>query len=146
MDTPATLRKCPAFSPLNAEARQSTTSVGSISSPRAWPPPRTDNGSCFIGMEGSIDPERNCRIPRISPPPPPPPPAFCTEAKVAKGGHYGTTFLYTTVLHFCTVASFLETLPEMQWHGFHTLWKRLFSSHILHVLIWDPGRFELWLK
>ena len=34
MDTPATLRKRPASSPLNAEARQPPASVGSISPPR----------------------------------------------------------------------------------------------------------------
>ena len=35
MDTPATLRKHPASSLLNAKARQPTASVGSISPPRA---------------------------------------------------------------------------------------------------------------
>ena len=44
MDTPATLRKRPASSLLNTKARQSTASVGSISPPRAWPSPPTNNG------------------------------------------------------------------------------------------------------
>jgi len=34
MDTPATLQKCPASSPFNAEVHQPTASVGSISPPR----------------------------------------------------------------------------------------------------------------
>ena len=40
---PATSRKHPAFSSLDAEACQPTASIGSISLPRAWPPPLTNN-------------------------------------------------------------------------------------------------------
>ena len=53
MDTPATSWKRPTSSPLNAETRQPTASVGSISLPRAWPPPSTMR-SRFAGREGVI--------------------------------------------------------------------------------------------
>jgi len=89
MDTPATLQKRPAFSPLDAEARQPTTSVGSISPPRIWRhltlglhPPLTNNNGVMLYRKGGRNSQRNCCIPRISPP------AFCTKAKVAKGGAY----------------------------------------------------------
>ena len=58
MDTPATLRKCPAFSPLNAEARQPTASVGSISPPCAWPPP-PPKFPCSMGLAQAFTPVIN---------------------------------------------------------------------------------------
>ena len=64
MDTPATSRKRPASSPLNAEARQPTASVGSISPPRAWPPHPTDD-EVMLYRKGGRNRERNCRIPRF---------------------------------------------------------------------------------
>ena len=89
MDKSATSRKHPAFSPLNAEARQPTASVGSISPPRirrclalGLHPPPTNNNGVMLYRKGGRNRGRNCRIPRISPP------AFCTKAKVAKGGAY----------------------------------------------------------
>ena len=55
---------------LNAEARQPSASVRSISPPRAWPPPSTDN-EVMLYRKGGRNRERNCCIPRISHPPPP---------------------------------------------------------------------------
>ena len=54
-----------------------------------------DNEVMLYGTRRGHNHERKCRIPRISPPPPPP--AFCTKAKIAKGGgvfvgHYSTVF------------------------------------------------------
>ena len=67
MDTPATSRKRPAFSPLNTEASQPTASTGSISPPRAWPPlPPTNNNEVMLYRKGGRNYERNCHIPRIS--------------------------------------------------------------------------------
>ena len=75
VDTPATSRKRPAFSPLNAEARQPTASVGRISPPRVrrrlalgLHPPPTNNNGVMLYRKGGRNRERNCRIPRISPP------------------------------------------------------------------------------
>ena len=88
MDMPATLHKCPASSPLNAEARQPTASVWSISPPHAQPPPPTDNEAMLYSImwhrKGGHNCEKKCHIPRTSPPP-----AFCTKAEVANGGGGG---------------------------------------------------------
>ena len=51
--------------------------------PRAWPLSPTDNEvMLYQYWKGGRNRERNRHIPRTSPP------AFCTEAKVAKGGAY----------------------------------------------------------
>ena len=81
MDTPATSQKHTASSLLNAKARQPTASVVSISPPRAWYPPSTDN-DFMPGREGVIAREIVASHVYISPP------VFCTKAKVAKGGAY----------------------------------------------------------
>ena len=92
-----TSRKRPASSSLNAKACQPTASVGSISPTCAWPPPPTDN-EVMLYRKGGHNCERNCCIPPISPP------AFCTKAKVAKGGggdfagHYG---IYGILINTC---------------------------------------------
>ena len=99
MDTPATSRKRPASSPLNAQDHQPTVSVASISPPRAsrhsqisvveWQCKNEvsiHRTARYFSIEGGggggRNRERKCRIPRISPP------ALCTKAYVAKGGTY----------------------------------------------------------
>ena len=72
MDMPATSRKRPASSPLNAKACQPTTSIGSISTPHAWPPPPTDN-ELMLYQKGGGNRERNGHI-------------LCVFA-----GHYGSS-------------------------------------------------------
>ena len=92
----AASRKFPACSPLNAEARQPTASVGSISQPRVLrsaPTPRRNSYTvgfkvCMVewqrkneasihrtakhfSIEGGRNRGKKCRIPRISPPSPP---------------------------------------------------------------------------
>jgi len=79
-----------ASSRLNAEACQPTASVGSISPPRTWPPPSSDN-EVMLYWKGGHNRERNCHIPCISSPP-----VFCTKAKVAKGGGGGVYLWDTT--------------------------------------------------
>ena len=111
MDTPATSRKHPAFSLLNAEARQPTASVGSISTLRSATfalglhSPPTNNIGVMLYRKGGRNRERNCRIPRISPPPPP---AVCTKAKVAKKGAY----LWDTTVYL------IPTLFKVFWSNF----------------------------
>ena len=97
MDTPATSRKRPASSPLNVKAFQPTCSVRSIFPPRTrrclvpGPHPPPTMRSCFIGTGrgGLIVREIVASCVQA-------PPAFCTEAKVAKGGAY---LRDTTVYH-----------------------------------------------
>ena len=117
MDTQATSRKCPASSPLNTEARQPTTSIGSISLSRVLcsamlcasrsaptvlgtysPPPAMR--SCFTQTDyvgevlGGHNHKRKCCIPSVDPP------ALCTKPKVAKGrlicGALQYIFLHST--------------------------------------------------
>ena len=68
MDTPATSWKHPAFSPLNAEARQPTLASGVFLCLALWLPPPTDN-EVMLYREGGHNHERNCRIPRLYKPP-----------------------------------------------------------------------------
>ena len=97
MDMPATSHKCPASSPLNAEARQPTASVWSISPSHAQPPPPTDNEAMLYSImshqKGGHNCEKKCHIPRTSPPP-----AFCNKAKVAIGGGGGAYLRDTRVV------------------------------------------------
>ena len=58
-----------------------TASVERISPPRAWPHPPPTMRSCFTGREGIIAREIVASHAKA-------PPAFCSEAKVAKGGAY----------------------------------------------------------
>ena len=90
MDTPATLRKHPFSLALSAETRQPSTSVGSISPPRAWPSTTNDNEVMLYRKEGR-DRKTNCHILHITPP------VFCTKAKIAKGG-----YLWDTTVYVCT--------------------------------------------
>ena len=97
MDTPATSRKRPAFSPLNAKARQPTASVGRISPPRVrrhlalgLHPPPTNNNGVMLYRKGGRNRERNCRIPRISPPPL----RFVLRLRLQKGGRICGTLRY----------------------------------------------------
>ena len=115
MDTQATSRKCPASSPLNAEAHQPTASIGSISLPRVLcsamlralrlaptvlGTPTPAMRSCFTQIDyvgealGGCNRKRKCPIPRIDPP------ALCTKAKVAKGGRICGTLQYLCVTFF----------------------------------------------
>ena len=100
MDTPATSRKRPASSPLNAEAHQPTVSVGSISPPRASRSAPTllhsqvsvvewqcknevsiHRTARHFSIEGVRNRGRKCRIPRISPPL-----RFVLRLRLQKGG------------------------------------------------------------
>ena len=101
MDTLATSRKRPASLPLNAEARQPTASVKSVSLLCArrcltWPPPPTDN-EVMLYRKGGRNRQKKLSHPAYKPPLcfPCVFPVFCTKAKVAKGGvfagHYGRT-------------------------------------------------------
>jgi len=64
MDTPATLWKHPASSPLNAKACQPTASVESISPPRTWR--HLALGPHALPRNGGRNHERNCHIPHIT--------------------------------------------------------------------------------
>ena len=140
MDTPVNSRKRPASSLLNAKAHQPTASVGSISPPRAWPPPPTDN-EFMLRKEGVMAKEIVASQGKA-------PPAFCTKAKVAKG----VAYLWDTMIfdfhlrlphvYFLTLCSTLEVgfihlyrLPPV----IHPL---LFSSVKLTVLPLLGNRIE----
>ena len=138
MDTPATSRKRPASSSINAEARHLTANVGSISPPRVLrsATPRASGSfrpslkllySQVQGLRGgiavheersqhpqnrsyfSIEGGRNReRKCRI---PRISPPALCTKAKVAKGGAYlrDTTVLIFPIVQFVRLPNILPT-------------------------------------
>ena len=96
MDMLATSRKRPPPSPLNAEARQPTASVGSISLPRAWPPPPTDNEVMLYWNRGR-NRKRNCGIRYISPPPL----RFVLTLRLQRGGRLLFKGVRNTVKHTC---------------------------------------------
>ena len=89
MDTPATSWKCPASSPLNTEAHQPTTSVGSISPPCTQPLSPTENEVMLYSImwhwKGGRNCERKCCIPLFYKPPPPPPLRFVLSLMLPKG-------------------------------------------------------------
>ena len=60
MDMPATSRKRPASSPLNAEARQPTTSIGSISPPRVLRSAPTSPSPVPTRCHGEVDNTKCC--------------------------------------------------------------------------------------
>ena len=68
MDTPATSRKHPASSALNAEAHQPTASVGSISPPRvlrsAPAPPPPHRNSYIEGLRGGMAAQERSQHPQ----------------------------------------------------------------------------------
>ena len=104
MDMPATLWKHPASSPLTTEARQPTTSVGSISPPCVLHIHRTAK---HFSIEGGCDRKRKCCIPCISPP------VLCTNAKVAKGGEGVFTGHYSTCNYIIDVALTVTTWASL---------------------------------
>ena len=104
MDTPATLQKRPASSPLNVKAFEPTCSIRSISPPRAWrcltlgPHPPPTMRSCFIGTGrgGVIVREIVASCVQAPPPPPPPPMRFVLRLRLQKGGHICGTLRYNS--------------------------------------------------
>ena len=93
-DTPATLRKHPASSPFNSEARQPTTSIGSISPPRVLRIHRTAE---HFSIEGGHNREKMLH------PTYKPTLRFVLRLRLQKGdvfaGNYGTITGITT-FHF----------------------------------------------
>ena len=106
MDTPATLRKCPASSPLNAKARQPTASVGRISPSRTWPPPLTNN-EVMLYRKGGHNREKVTH--------PAYPLCSVLRLRLQKGGAYlQNTMVFADLPLFSGDTRILQNLPAHQ--------------------------------